>query len=112
MTRSHFRSIVGLRLRAFGVQPPSELTLGIGVATTGDAGDMSPVTFGRLGIVPSKGPYDENFVFDCAECALVTDETFWDHETYTCMTHLRGPRVTFYSRGPSKLQGPHGLQTY
>ena len=83
----------------------------MGVATTGDAGDMSPVTFGRLGTVPSKGPYDGNFVFACAKRALVTDETFWDHETYIYMAHLRGPMATFYSRGPSQLQGPHGLQT-
>ena len=27
---------------------------GVGVATTGNAGDMSPVTFGRLGTVPTR----------------------------------------------------------
>ena len=27
-----------------------------------------------------------------ARRALVTDESFWDNETYICMTHLRGLR--------------------
>ena len=31
----------------------------------------------------------------------VTDETFWDPETYICMTHLGESRATLYSRGPS-----------
>ena len=32
---------------------------------------------------------------------IVTDETFWDHGTSTCMTHLGGPWVIFYFRAPS-----------
>ena len=35
-----------------------------------------------------------------ASRAVVTDDTFWDHETYICMTHLGDPRATLYSRGP------------
>ena len=45
----------------------------MGVATTGDAGDMSPVTFGRMGTAPGKGPCNGNFVIACAKRALVAD---------------------------------------
>ena len=79
------------------------------VATTVDAGDMSPVTFGWLGTFPSKGPYDGNFVvvFFCLwEHALATDETFWDHESYTCMTRLRGSGPLFTLGAPASFRGP------
>ena len=42
--------------------------------------------------------------------ALVTDETFSDNETYTCMTHLGVPRATFYSGAPASYRGPHDHQ--